>query len=133
MVRFGVLSSNFRYYALAGIIRVQEGSLFQVITTAGIAAASLCLLLVVLLAGFIFCRKRPGVYGQQEFEYIAAQREQEENIPMEQFENDTSLPATPDWEENDQHAEMCPADLMNTPLPTQNGVTYQYRKFRDKN
>ncbi|XP_078575841.1 uncharacterized protein LOC144861715 [Branchiostoma floridae x Branchiostoma japonicum] len=112
-----------------GIIRVQEGSLFQVITTAGIAAASLCLLLVVLLAGFIFCRKRPGVYGQQEFEYIAAQREQEENIPMEQFENDTSLPATPDWEENDEHAEMCPADLMNTPLPTQNGVTYQYRTF----
>ncbi|XP_066299025.1 protein turtle-like [Branchiostoma lanceolatum] len=111
-----------------GIIRVQEGSLFQVITTAGIAAASLCLLLVVLLAGFIFCRKRPGVYGQQEFEYIAAQREQE-NIPMEQFENDTSLPVTPDWEENDEQAVICPADLRNSPLPTRNGVTYQCRTF----
>ncbi|XP_078658296.1 protein turtle-like [Branchiostoma floridae x Branchiostoma belcheri] len=114
-----------------GIIRVQEGSLFQVITTAGIAAASLCLLLVVLLAGFIFCRKRPGVYnGQQEFEYIAAQRDQE-NIPMEQFANDTSLPATAaaDWEESDEQAAMCPAELMNSPLPTQNGVAYQCRTF----
>ncbi|KAI8510292.1 hypothetical protein Bbelb_127200 [Branchiostoma belcheri] len=114
------------YDILAGIIRVQEGSLFQVITTAGIAAASLCLLLVVLLAGFIFCRKRPGVYnGQQEFEYIAAQRDQE-NIPMEQFANDTSLPATAaaDWEESDEQAAMCPTELMNSPLPTQNGVAY---------
>ncbi|KAI8508873.1 hypothetical protein Bbelb_127210, partial [Branchiostoma belcheri] len=119
------------YDILAGIIRVQEGSLFQVITTAGIAAASLCLLLVVLLAGFIFCRKRPGVYnGQQEFEYIAAQRDQE-NIPMEQFANDTSLPATAaaDWEESDEQAAMCPTELMNSPLPTQNGVAYQCRTF----
>ncbi|XP_066299023.1 lachesin-like [Branchiostoma lanceolatum] len=113
-----------------GIIRVQEGSLLQVITFTGIAAASLCLLLVVLLAGFIFCRRRPQMQQQQEIEYMDNPREPE-YIPMEHVQNNTSLPANSTYEPVDDEVTSS-SDILDSPLPTQNGMAYQCRTFYAK-
>ncbi|XP_035699398.1 protein turtle-like isoform X1 [Branchiostoma floridae] len=114
-----------------GIIRVQEGSLLQVITFTGIAAASLCLLLVVLLAGFIFCRRRPQLQQQQELEYTLDTPREPEYIPMEHVRNNTSLPVDSNYEPVDEEVTSS-SDMLDSPLPTQNGMAYQCRTFYAK-